>query len=146
MIRESIYREAGSLLDVADRVVMGAAAVVIIAAGGALERAATPGEAVLAVLVDAAAGGAVRARVVVVADGRRRGGGRRRRAGVRRVGALLQRVGRLHGDAALAAGRLDVALHPDVALLAPAGAPRVLHDPVVLAALCTVADGCHTVV
>jgi hypothetical protein len=142
----SIYHEAGSLLDVADGVVMGAAAVVVVAAGGALERAAAPGEAVLAVLIDAAAGGAVGARVVVVADGGRRGGGRRGRPRVRGVGALLQRVRRLNGDTTLAAGRLDVALHPDVAGLAPAAAPRVLHDPVVLAVLCAVADGRDTMV
>ena len=125
---------------------MGAAAVVIVAAGGALQRAAAPGEAVLAVLVDAAAGGAVRAGVVVVAHGGRRGGGRRRRAGVRGVRALLQRVRWLDGDTALAAGRLHVALHPDVAGLAPAGPPRVLHDPVVLAVLCAVTYGRDTVV
>lgn len=102
---------------------MGATAVMIVAAGGALKRAAAPGEAVLVILVDAAAGGAVRARVVVVADGGRWDGGRRGRARVRGVGALLQGVRRFNGDTTLAAGCLDVALHPDVTRLAPAAAP-----------------------
>jgi len=102
---------------------MGAAAVVIVTAGGALERAAAPGEAVLAILVDAAAGGALRARVVVVADAGLWGGRRRGRARVRGVGALLQGVRWFNGDTALAAGRLDVALHPDVTGLAPAATP-----------------------
>jgi hypothetical protein len=119
---------------------------VVVAAGGALERAAAPGVAVLAVLVDAAAGGAVRAGVVAVADVGLWRGGRRRRAGVRGVLALLHGVRRLHGDATLAARRLDVALHPDVTGLAPAGAPRVLHDPVVLAVLGAVANGGDAVV
>lgn len=102
---------------------MRAAAVVIVAACGTLERAAAPGVAVLAVLVDAAAGGALRAAVVAVADGGRRGRGWRRRAGVGWVLALLHGVGWLDGDATLAAGRLDVTLHPDVAGFTPALAP-----------------------
>lgn len=140
------YHEAGSLLNIADGVLVRAAAVVIIAAGGALEWAAAPGVAVFAILVDAAAGGAIGASVVVVADGGRRGWGRRSRAGVRGVLALLQRVGWLNGNAALATARLDVALHTDVAGLTPALAPRVPHDPVVLAILCAVPNSSDAVI
>ena len=114
---------------------MRAAAVVIIAAGSTLEWAAAPGEALLAVLVDAAAGRALGACVVAVADGRWWGRRWRCWARVRGVCAILQGVGRLNGDATFAAGCLDVTLHPDIARFTPAGAPRVPHDPVVLAVL-----------
>ena len=52
---------------------------------------------------------------------------------------LDRRVGCLRGDAALVAA---VARHPDVAVLAPSGTPRVLDDIVAV----TVADRQHTVI
>merc|ERR1719473_2082762 len=82
------------------------------------------------------------ARGVLVVRGGRGAGGRRRRGGRRRAGGLdAGREGGLRGDAA----HVLAADHADVAILAPGGAPRVLHLPVVLAVR-AVADGEDAVV
>jgi len=117
---------AGAGPGVADGVIGGAAGGAVLAAGGAFGGAAAPDEAHVPDAVRAAAGAPRRARAVAVAGHRRR-----RRGGRVRVRPTLHGVGRLHGDAALAGARAHVALHPDVAALAPVGAPRVAHQPVV---------------
>ena len=55
-----------------------------------------------------------------------------------RLPRLDDRVGGLRGDTALVS---VVAAHLDVAALTPAGAPRVLDEPVVLSVLGGIADG-----
>uniref|UniRef100_A0A804QXM7 Uncharacterized protein n=1 Tax=Zea mays TaxID=4577 RepID=A0A804QXM7_MAIZE len=85
-----------------------------------------------------------------VSLGRRGVPGDERAAGlarrVCRVGRGLDGEGRLHGDAAEAAVA-GAALHPDVATLAPGGAPGVLDDPVGRAVVAdAVADRRHAVV
>lgn len=128
---------------------MWAAAAVVLAASGPLEGAAAPLEAHADELEEAAAGVACRAGVVGAALGGstwRRDRGRRRWGAGGRVGALLDRVRGFDCNSTQAGFRLNVPLHPEVALLPPGTAPRVPHNPIVQPVFGSIPDHIHTVV
>lgn len=120
------HNRASAGTDVAHGVLVWAAAAVVVAARGALEGAASPLEAQTDELEEAAAGVACRAGVVGAALGgstRRRHRSRRGRGARGWVGTLLHRVRGFDRDSTQTGFRLNVPLHPEVALLTPGGAP-----------------------
>lgn len=126
---------------------MGAAAFMVLTACGGLKRAASPCEAIVGILIDAAASCALGTRVITIASGwwfyRRRG----RRPWVRGILAFLNGVRCFHCNPALARhGIGQVTLHSDITLFSPASAPRVLHDPIILAIFSAISYSGHSVV
>ena len=140
------YSQAGSFVNIADRVVMRAAAVVVIAAGSSLERAASPCKAILSIIKDAATSAAIRAGKVIITHRWRFHWRWRRWTGIGGVLAFLDRVRGFDCNSTFSSWAGNVSLHSDIAALPPALAPRVPHNPVVFTLFSSVTHSGNTMV